>query len=129
MCLNFRKAYPSYILAVLDTVFSEFCEKSEVEEWKSCLLLTSGITVEKQGVKAMNTPFPELVGKVVSSFEVEHSDSGAARDIKAVKVVFNDGSSIKLEFQIGMAIAKLGSTPFPNFVNEIQLKGGGMHLE
>jgi len=32
MCLNFRKAYPSYILAVFDTVFSEFCEKSGVEE-------------------------------------------------------------------------------------------------
>ncbi len=75
----------------------------------------------------MNTPFPELVGKVVSSFEVERPDSGAATDIKAVKVAFNDGSSIRLEFQIGMSISMMGSTPFPQMGNEIgiQIKGGG----
>ncbi len=65
-------------------------------------LLTSGIAVKKTRVKAMNTPFPQVVGKVVSSFEVEHSDSGSANGIKAVIVSFNDGSRIKIEFQIGM---------------------------
>jgi len=75
----------------------------------------------------MNTPFPQLVGKVVSRFEVEHPDSGAAGDIKAVMVCFTDGSSIKLEFQIGMSTIMLGSTPLPQMGNDIgiQIKGGG----
>jgi len=51
----------------------------------------------------MNTPFPEVVGKVISSFEIEHSDSGSADGIKAVIVSFNDGSRIKIEFQVGIA--------------------------
>jgi hypothetical protein len=87
-------------LVVSDPVVEGFCEKSGVEEWKSCSLLTSGTAVKKTRVKAMNTPFPQVVGKVISSFEIEHSDSESANGIKAVIVSFNDGSRIKIEFQI-----------------------------
>jgi hypothetical protein len=65
--------------------------------------LNFGYCCKKTRVKAMNTPFPEVVGKVISSFEIEHSDSGSADGIKAVIVSFNDGSRIKIEFQVGIA--------------------------
>ena len=42
----------------------------------------------------------DFVGKVVSGVDVEHFNSGAANDIKVVKIQFNDGSRIELTTHI-----------------------------
>lgn len=57
----------------------------------------------------MSRSFPEFVGKVVSSIDVK-GFAPNEEATKAVRIQFDDGSSLKLEFHIGISIATLGST-------------------